>query len=755
MRKSRRLLSALLATALLCGGVAAFLGARSDAVSQDSRLEGSLSELAAAEARMDSDLLRVVSLRLPHYDGVVASVKDLRDQRDAVREQLGSEVFRGNDMLVRSAGHYFDSLDQKLDLLERLKGEAAFLRNQIAYVPFAATEVLPSLKPADQVRLLQLVQSMLVYHARPGTEEAEALARALGQSGGLAAAPATETLVQHVRVYFQHHKALDETAESYAGLDQPGWRQLVRAHLMTQMGRDQERMRVISGLLWLFVSALLGALAWAISLLNRARRMAVESSDRLSKAIEGMAGGFAVYDRHHRLVLSNRRCGEMYAPAAKILKPGMAYASFVDALIEDKFVGDLAEVRTDVLFKAGTLRSWALPLRDGRWFQCSHTPTSDGGFICYTTDNTERRLDEDKMRRLITAVEQSPASIVIADTTGAIQYVNPWFSKITGYSQDEVLGQNPRLLKSGLVDDTEYKELWAAITNGQVWSGELCNKKKSGELYWESASISPVRDENGRITSFVGVKRDITAEKETARQLESTIADLARSNAELEQFAYVASHDLREPLRMVSSYVGLLARRYADKLDGDALEFIAFAKDGARRMDRLILDLLEYSRIGRISQPAEEVDLNSSLQEALRNLAAAIDDTGARIEQSGPLPTLRAVPSDITRLLQNLLGNAIKYRSPDRSPDIRISAREEGGYWVVSVADNGIGIAAEYNERVFGIFQRLHAHGEYEGTGIGLAVCRKIVQQHGGRIWVEGNDGEGSVFRFSLPKSGD
>ena len=757
MKRQRLALAALLAATLCVGAVALFLGLHSDAASQESRLEGALSELATAEARLDSDLLRVISLQLPHYDGVVASEWELRRQRDAVQAMLTKEVFRGNEMLSVSAGHYFETLDHKLDLLEQLKGEAAFLRNQISYIPFAVAEALPTLAVDERLRLALISQRMLVYHAHPGAEEARLLTQSLDQAGSLSVHPAAGPLLKHIQVYFQQRKLMDAAVEDYGLLDQPGWRQLLRSHLMAQLSRDQERLRLTSGLLWLFVTGLLGALAWAVSLLNRARRDAVQSTERLSKAIEGMAGAFALYDKNHRLVLSNQRCGEFYAPAAALLKPGMAYAEFVRSLIKANFVAEMDEepnaVGESFMAEAGVQRSWHLPLTSGRWYQCSHTPTSDGGFICYSIDQTEHKLDEDKMRRLFTAVEQSPASIVITDTQGVIQYVNPWFCQITGFAKDEVLGQNPRILKSGAVSDEAYANLWRTISGGQVWNGELCNKKKSGELYWESASISPVRDETGRITSYVGVKRDITADKETASRLESTISELARSNAELEQFAYVASHDLREPLRMVSSYVSLLARRYSDKLDGDALEFIAFAKDGARRMDRLILDLLEYSRIGRISQPVEPVDLSESLTEALRNLEAAIADTKTRVEQNGPLPSVLAVPSEMGRLLQNLVGNAIKYRSIERDPEIHISAEDAGANWVICVADNGIGIAPEYYERVFGIFQRLHAHGEFEGTGIGLAVCRKIVQHSGGCIWVESVPGEGSRFYFSLPKA--
>ncbi|BAE50630.1 sensor histidine kinase [Paramagnetospirillum magneticum] len=231
-------------------------------------------------------------------------------------------------------------------------------------------------------------------------------------------------------------------------------------------------------------------------------------------------------------------------------------------------------------------------------------------------------------------------------------------------------------------------------------------------------------------------------------------ARLAATNAELEQFAYVASHDLKQPLRMVSSYVTLLERQARDRLKGDELEFIAFARDGASRMDRLITDLLEYSRTGRNADQFQPVALDSVLAEALHNLKVPVEEAAAEVEAAQSLPTVRGNRGELVRLFQNLIGNAIQYRTADVRPHIRISCHADQAGWVVSVRDNGIGIPAEQCERVFGIFQRLHTRAQYEGTGIGLAICKKIVEVHGGRIWVESESGEGATFFFTLPAAG-
>jgi light-regulated signal transduction histidine kinase (bacteriophytochrome) len=255
-------------------------------------------------------------------------------------------------------------------------------------------------------------------------------------------------------------------------------------------------------------------------------------------------------------------------------------------------------------------------------------------------------------------------------------------------------------------------------------------------------------------SDHIAVVQDITDRKRAEEELQRTMENLKRSNAELEQFAYVASHDLQEPLRMVTSYLQLITQRYQGRLDPDADEFIAYAVDGATRMHRLISDLLAYSRVGTRGKPFEPADCQAALDQALANLEIAIEEAGATVTRD-PLPIVPADERQLVQLFQNLIGNAVKFHG-QAPPCVHISAqcrREAGDEWVFSVRDNGIGIDPQQFERIFMVFQRLHTVAEYSGTGIGLAICKKIVERHGGRIWVESEVGKGATFYFTLPAS--
>ena len=363
----------------------------------------------------------------------------------------------------------------------------------------------------------------------------------------------------------------------------------------------------------------------------------------------------------------------------------------------------------------------------------------------------QRKKAEEELVLRDRSINSATNGILIADARQPDMptvYCNAAFEKITGYTPAEVLGQNCRFLQGTDHQQPGLDAIRQAIRQGTEGKAELRNYRKDGSLFWNELYIAPVKDHQGRLTHFIGIQTDVTQRKHQETELAHKTRELAESNAELQQFAYVASHDLQEPLRMVASYTQLLGKRYQGKLDKDADEFIGYAVDGATRMQRLIRDLLEYSRVGAENKSFEPTDCELVFRQVLDNLSASIRERHAEVTHD-PLPTVHANPTHLMQLFQNLIGNALKFQG-DAPARIHVGVRALPDGWEFSVRDNGVGIPADQLGRIFSIFQRLHGQSEYPGTGIGLAICKRIVEKYGGKIRVESEPGTGSIFFFTL-----
>ena len=346
------------------------------------------------------------------------------------------------------------------------------------------------------------------------------------------------------------------------------------------------------------------------------------------------------------------------------------------------------------------------------------------------------------------ALDQS-SIVAITDSKGVITYVNNTFCEISQFSRNELIGNTHKIINSGHHPRVFFKDLWKTIGNGDVWVGEIKNKAKDGSFYWVYTSIVPFKNSEGKVYQYLAIRQDVTSRKKAELLSLQNTEKIKEQNKELEQFAYIASHDLQEPLRTVTSFAGLLEEEYTDKLDENARQYLEFITQASKRMSELVKGLLDYSRIGKGKEKVI-VDCNQIVKEIQQDLSVIISETNAKIKVEN-LPTISAYSTELRLLFQNLISNAIKFRKNNQKPLIKISAKKTEQYYHFLIEDNGIGIANKHIEKIFIIFQRLHNKHEYNGSGIGLAHCRKIVALHGGEIWVESELKKGSSFHFTIP----
>lgn len=361
--------------------------------------------------------------------------------------------------------------------------------------------------------------------------------------------------------------------------------------------------------------------------------------------------------------------------------------------------------------------------------------------------NRRTRTARDTMRKLNTAVEQGPIAILITDRGGRLEYVNPCFTRLTGWGRDEALGATPRILNSGENPPDVFAGLWRTITAGLVWQGELVNRKKDGDLFIGRVVISPVTDAMGTITHFVAMMEDITG----LRAGEERLAD---ANSEIKRLLFAASHDLQEPVRSVTLFSQLLQRQMGGGLGDDARESLHFILAGTKQLRHMITGLAAFARADHTAAPFVPVALNGVVTLVIEDLRRDLEESEAVFER-GDLPTVLGDSGLLGVMFDAVLGNALKFRAPDRPPRIRLSARRDGGAWVIEVEDNGIGIAADDLRDLIRPFSRLHGRDAYPGAGLGLATVQRIARLHGGGLELRSRPGQGTTVVLSLPATAE
>jgi PAS domain S-box-containing protein len=492
-----------------------------------------------------------------------------------------------------------------------------------------------------------------------------------------------------------------------------------------------------------------------------------ESEERLRLTLDNALDAFIAIDEEGHVVEWNRQASATFGWSRDEALGGTLSDMIIPPEMRERHESGMEHARaTGEAPLLGRRLEFPAIDRDGRRFpvELSIVGVSVGGRRIYSAslrDISERRQAEEALRKseaqLQAIIDNSPAVIYVKDLDGRYLLINRQFETLFHVRREEVRGKTDHdYFPAEMADAFRQNDRDVLERNGVIEAEE--SAPVDGVLRTYLSAKFPLADSNGRVYATCGISTDITERKGAEERLAAFAARLEASNRELEEFARVASHDLQEPLRKVASFAERLQGKYAQSLDEQGLDYIARMTDATRRMGRLIGDLLNYSRVTTRAQPFQRIDLNAVVAEVVSDLEVRIEESGARVE-IGDLPAVDGDRVQMQQLLQNLIGNALKFLKPDGEPRVRIEGRiervEGREYCVLTVADNGIGFAPQHAERIFGVFQRLHGRGEYEGSGVGLAICRKIVARHGGTITAHGVPGEGATFTLRLPVYGE
>ncbi|MCR6629600.1 MAG: PAS domain S-box protein [Magnetospirillum sp.] len=721
-RLSRPALLVFLAAIAVATTAFVMLGRSGIDARRHAELVATFDAMAQAETSLDRDLLQVMAGLLPHYDTVVAHSSTL--QGLFVRLEGGEDW---PELPHDALANYRRLVEAKLAASEQIKAVAAFVRKEGSYLPFAVQRYVETAE--GKVGLS--VQDAMIALLSDDPEDA-GLAGPLARFAA-AADPALRGIGQHMQALMEQRQALHEATDEYFAIDSHAALEHAREQYMAAFGLRQDRLATLTRGLQVLTVALFVGLGLTISRLGRAHERAELAHGQLVDAVDSLQEAFALFDHGRRLVLCNARYDSLFPGHGRI----DGFRNLLAVLRAHAVEGNVAADQ------GSAMEMLVANPADGRTHLFRSHPTSDHGSVCLFTDLTEHRRVEAQIRKLTAAVEQSPVAIVITDADSCMEYVNPRFLELTGYGMDEVIGQTPRLLKSGEVRASVYEEMWKTISAGLTWRGELINRKKNGELFWESTTISPIRDATGRITNYVALKEDITQHKRN-------VDLLIDANADIERMLFAASHDLQEPVRLMQTYCQKLTRQLPGDAGADARESMGFIVEAARQLGHLISGLTTYSRSGRPTDAFGPVDCAAVVNRALAECLALAEQQNPHVRM-GPLPVVQGDPVLLVMLFENLIGNALKFRHPARSPEIVVTAEHDGAGWRIDVADNGIGIEAQYLPTITQPFSRLYPRATHPGAGLGLASCLKIAKVHGGRLWLDSVPNAGTTVHVWLP----
>jgi len=722
-----------------------------------------LLRLKQLDTQLNEEALKAVSLQLVHYDTIVQTVSHMKAISTELHDPqagLYELVDVGVDEDLRT---HRKLMLEKIDLLEYVKSRAAIVRNTLNYLPLEIKRITQDRHDPDTVLMHRLLNALLLHNITPNEAnrtDLMALVTAL-QSAPLNIEDRTtiDKVLIHTRANLEALDDISSTMKRYLKLPTvETLNDIFNAHIKFSTERMRTANHFRLGLLVLTI-LLFGGLALTLFKLHGAHEKAERTLRRFRDAAESIGEGFAFFDARGRLLFWNSTFERLHKGAGKSLRRGILFDAFfkacVDTGIYETFLN--GEEGEDDTINQMPGHPYVVKAADGTWMMASDSPMADGGTASVRVDITQSKHREEELRKLSRAVEQSPVSVMITDTQGLITYVNPKFVDATGYSLKEALGQKASLISSGEMSPWAYEQLWKTISSGGEWRGELHNKRKDGSLFWEYASISPIKNEHGDITYFLAVKEDISERKRTMSELIKAKEEAELASHAKTQFLANMSHELRTPLNAIIGFSEIIKGEMFGPIGNDNyLEYSTNILTSGQHLLEVINDILDVSRIeaGTITIRTENVDIAALCIESIDMVRNQVDvselDLHLAVQEN--LPLFQGDSVRMKQIILNLLTNAIKFTP--RGGEIHVSLHQDiDGAFVLIVRDTGHGIPKNKQQKILEPFEQVSDiyTRSHEGSGLGLYLVNSFIELHGGTLSINSEIDVGTTITVRLP----
>ena len=720
--------------------------------------------LKQLDTQLNEETLKAVSLQLVHYDTIVDTVSRMKGISETLHDPDIGLYGIVNAEVDKDLNTYRSLMVTKHDLVETVKSRTAIVRNTLNYLPLELARIAQDRHEPEVVHMHQLLSALLIHNTTPNENSRANLLQAIETLRRIELKPEDRAAIDQVLIHARANlKALDDISTDMRHfLRLPTIETLDRifaAHTgftVTRIKATNE-FRIVLLILSLMLFAGLG---FALTRLRMAHAEAERTSRQFRDAAESIGEGFAFFDAEGRLSFWNATFERLHHGVGDALNTGVTFDDFFKACVDSDVYQDFifGDERPHDAISQALGHPYVVKSTHGVWMLASDSRMADGGTASVRVDITESKHAEEELRKLSRAVEQSPASVMITDTDGIITYVNPKFIQATGYSAAEAIGQKPSLISSGEKSAAEYAQLWQTISNGNEWRGEFHNKRKDGSLFWEYASISPIKNEHGDITYYLAVKEDITDRKRTMNELIEAKDQAETASIAKTQFLANMSHELRTPLNAIIGFSEMIKGQMFGPIGNDNyLEYSANILASGQHLLDVINDILDVSRIetGSMTIRDEDVDIAALCQEAVDMVIdqAQLAKLTMRSTIEESLPLIQGDGIRLKQIILNLLANAIKFTPAGGKIDLLAHHDEAEGAIVLVVRDTGYGIPDDQRDKILEPFEQVSDiyTRSHEGSGLGLFLVSSFVKLHEGSLTIDSEVDTGTTITVRLP----